>query len=250
MSCFDPALASSPLWALIGGGKAGEGKRQEACSASSCSSPAPLTCSACQAVHYCSRCCSCYINPTSWDQNDNFHHILTPGSTRRLTGLLTNPAARRLPSGRQRQEADTLWPRETLHKATLYSKNHHSLQVLSKQADDIKPAFPPKKGPRQYTAPVCLGCHRPASLLGPRHVPANQALTLIPPVCRCSKCQWPVCGPECEARPIHRAECKVEIWLRYDYLSTYLPWHTTIPVTIMQAAIRRIITRLYYTILH
>ena len=115
MSCFDPALASSPLWALIGGGKAEERK---ACSASSCSSPAPLTCSACQAAHYCSRCCC-------RDQSDSFHQILfTPGTTKGLTGLNTNPAARRLPSACQRREAGILWRRETLHKATSFSKNH------------------------------------------------------------------------------------------------------------------------------
>ena len=48
-------------------------------------------------------------------------------------------------------------------------------------------------GPRQYTAPVCLGCHAPASLSGPR----------------CAQCQWPVCGPGCEARPLHEVECRI-----------------------------------------
>ena len=48
-------------------------------------------------------------------------------------------------------------------------------------------------GPRQYTAPVCLGCHRQVSLTG----------------YRCSTCQWPLCGPDCELRPLHTAECRV-----------------------------------------
>ena len=48
-------------------------------------------------------------------------------------------------------------------------------------------------GPRQYTGPVCLGCHAPASLAG----------------YRCSRCAWPLCGPQCETRPLHRAECAV-----------------------------------------
>ena len=48
-------------------------------------------------------------------------------------------------------------------------------------------------GPRQYTGPVCLGCHAPASLAG----------------YRCSRCSWPLCGPQCETRPLHTAECKV-----------------------------------------
>ena len=49
-------------------------------------------------------------------------------------------------------------------------------------------------GPRQYTRPVCLGCHRPVSL------------TESP---RCSSCQWPLCSPDCELRPLHTAECRV-----------------------------------------
>ena len=48
-------------------------------------------------------------------------------------------------------------------------------------------------GPRQYTAPVCLGCHRLVSLSG----------------YRCSRCQWPMCGKECELLPLHAAECRV-----------------------------------------
>ena len=48
-------------------------------------------------------------------------------------------------------------------------------------------------GPRQYTGPVCLGCHAPASLAG----------------YRCSRCSWPLCGPQCETRPLHTAECAV-----------------------------------------
>ena len=38
-----------------------------------------------------------------------------------------------------------------------------------------------------------LGCHAPASLAG----------------YRCSRCSWPLCGPQCETRPLHTAECKV-----------------------------------------
>lgn len=43
------------------------------------------------------------------------------------------------------------------------------------------------------TPPLCLGCYTPAD-----------GTTL------CSKCGWPVCGPECEEIPAHKnAECKV-----------------------------------------
>ena len=48
-------------------------------------------------------------------------------------------------------------------------------------------------GPRQYTPPLCLGCHRPVSLAG----------------YRCSTCQWPMCGKECELLPLHAAECRI-----------------------------------------
>ena len=50
---FDPALATSPLWNLIGGGKR-DGK-ENVCSLQPCQVKAPLTCSACQAAFYCSR---------------------------------------------------------------------------------------------------------------------------------------------------------------------------------------------------
>ena len=53
---FDPALATSPLWALIGGGKRVAAEKDcQQCSSQPCKAQAPLTCSACQAAHYCSR---------------------------------------------------------------------------------------------------------------------------------------------------------------------------------------------------
>ena len=48
-------------------------------------------------------------------------------------------------------------------------------------------------GPRQYTSPVCLGCHAPVSLSG----------------YRCQTCSWPMCGPQCETLPLHLAECQI-----------------------------------------
>ena len=53
---FDPTLATSPLWALIGGGKRiADEEAWQPCSSQPCKARAPLTCSACQAAHYCSR---------------------------------------------------------------------------------------------------------------------------------------------------------------------------------------------------
>ena len=127
MSCFDPALVSCPLWSLIGGGKS-EGGKEQICSVPTCSKPAPLTCSACQAAHYCSRwvlrlklCCQGTITP--------------PGTTRRPTGPDTSQAAPRLPFAVPRLAVDTWWPRETSLKAISYSRNHHLLQVLPSCSD-------------------------------------------------------------------------------------------------------------------
>jgi len=64
---------------------------------------------------------------------------------------------------------------------------------------DIQPGevifeeVPVTAGPKQYTPPVCLGCHKLVSLTG----------------YRCSKCEWPMCDEKCEKRPIHRGECSI-----------------------------------------
>ena len=48
-------------------------------------------------------------------------------------------------------------------------------------------------GPKQYTAPVCLGCHKFVPLSG----------------YRCPRCDWPMCDEKCANSPLHRAECQV-----------------------------------------
>jgi len=64
---------------------------------------------------------------------------------------------------------------------------------------DIKPGevileeVPVTCGPKQYTAPVCLGCHKLVSLSG----------------YRCPGCDWPMCDENCAKRPIHQGECAV-----------------------------------------
>lgn len=45
-------------------------------------------------------------------------------------------------------------------------------------------------GPKQFTNPVCLGCHKEVGFSF-----------------RCPECEWPLCGPECQARSIHQIEC-------------------------------------------
>lgn len=64
---------------------------------------------------------------------------------------------------------------------------------------DIKPGeiileeMPVTAGPKQYTPPVCLGCHKLVPLTG----------------YRCKGCDWPMCGEECSRKMIHQPECAV-----------------------------------------
>ncbi|KAF2350506.1 SET domain [Trinorchestia longiramus] len=48
-------------------------------------------------------------------------------------------------------------------------------------------------GPKLTSALLCLGCYK----------------TLQEPPYACSKCSWPVCGPECETEGYHPYECQV-----------------------------------------
>ena len=195
MSCFDPALATSPLWALIGGGKS---DKTSTCSSTSCSATAPLTCSACQAAHYCSRCCICFapmLVEIKATFPSHFPHVHL------LVGHLFSPhlPALRLFQKRRKSQNPISYPQGSpkgrlvpaqiqLHlvcspivkdkRPTPCGDQKHCARRSHLQRattdcrcvlrDKIKGASR-KKGPRQYTAPVCLGCHRPASLLGPRY---------------------------------------------------------------------------------
>ena len=171
MSCFDPALASSPLWALIGGGKAEEGKRQT-CSATSCSSPAPLTCSACQAAHYCSRyCCQ--------DQNDSFHDIYSDTREHQRADWSEHksscaPFALRSSKTRGRHLVAT---RNIAQGDLVFQEPPLTAGVF--QSDDIDPAFPQnKKGLASTQRQSALGVTDPPRCWGPG------ALSQIPqPTC-------------------------------------------------------------------
>lgn len=58
-----------------------------------------------------------------------------------------------------------------------------------------EPAF--VVGPKSSTYPLCLSCYTPWPI-------AEDTRPL------CSKCGWPVCGPDCENAPQHRDyECPV-----------------------------------------
>lgn len=58
--------------------------------------------------------------------------------------------------------------------------------------DVILREVPLVMGPKQDTDPLCLGCYR--RLTGSY---------------RCSRCTWPLCGPQCEASAAHQPECEV-----------------------------------------
>lgn len=92
---------------------------------------------------------------------------------------------------------------------------------------DIKPLevileeYPVAVGPYPKTVPQCLECFKPcspgavfktlkkstcATVLSKRHLPSVPADDLY----RCSGCNFPLCGPECEAGPLHsKQECPV-----------------------------------------
>jgi hypothetical protein len=59
---------------------------------------------------------------------------------------------------------------------------------------------PAAAGPKQFTAPACLGCYAQNVV---RYSEENQSHELA----SCSRCGWPVCSEECELAPAHRAEC-------------------------------------------
>ncbi|XP_050334966.1 SET domain-containing protein SmydA-8 [Bactrocera neohumeralis] len=54
-------------------------------------------------------------------------------------------------------------------------------------------------GPKVASAPTCLGCHR--SL--PNPVPPQKNFY------KCSRCSWPLCGPQCENSSHHIDECEL-----------------------------------------
>ncbi|XP_012268035.2 SET domain-containing protein SmydA-8 isoform X2 [Athalia rosae] len=69
-----------------------------------------------------------------------------------------------------------------------------------KPGEEIWSEKPFVVGPKASSYPLCLGCYSPWPPAGPE--------SLDRPLC--SKCQWPVCGPDCEALPCHKDyECKV-----------------------------------------
>ncbi|XP_055373089.1 SET domain-containing protein SmydA-8 [Condylostylus longicornis] len=67
-----------------------------------------------------------------------------------------------------------------------------------KQGDVILRESPLIYGPKITSYPMCLGCHKILP------IPLN-----LNDFYKCSKCTWPLCGPQCEKSPQHIEECKV-----------------------------------------
>lgn len=76
--------------------------------------------------------------------------------------------------------------------------------VASKKLDPGEIIFtetPFAAGPKLDTIPICLGCY-----------------AFVDGSVLCSKCKWPVCGPNCETQTRHAdAECKV-------FSEANIPW--------------------------
>lgn len=81
--------------------------------------------------------------------------------------------------------------------------------MASKDLDEGEEIFveiPFVVGPKAFTYPLCLACYSAWPRLPDTH-------TL------CSKCSWPVCGPECENHPHHKDyECQVCILIQKFFL--------------------------------
>lgn len=80
-----------------------------------------------------------------------------------------------------------------------------------KQGEIILRELPLVYGPKVISSPICLGCNQ---LLVEKHLtPARidrKTKTKIPRnYYKCSKCKWPLCGPDCENSKLHVDECNL-----------------------------------------
>lgn len=64
--------------------------------------------------------------------------------------------------------------------------------------------FPVAAGPKMSSSAKCLGCHK--------HLEIKSSKS---DYYRCSKCQWPMCGKNCENLPPHQEECRLMTAKKY-----------------------------------
>ncbi len=75
-----------------------------------------------------------------------------------------------------------------------------------KPGDIILSEAPLLFGPKQLSAPMCVGCHKawdPALWHRGGSSPDDAEIYF------CSMCGWPLCGSECEKSPFHEPECQL-----------------------------------------
>ncbi|OWR49372.1 hypothetical protein KGM_209725 [Danaus plexippus plexippus] len=76
-----------------------------------------------------------------------------------------------------------------------------------KQGEVILKEKPAVIGPRMYCKVQCLSCGRQL-----QPIPNDDGnMDFI----RCSSCNWPVCGIDCEKAEVHREECKIMVQSKY-----------------------------------
>ncbi|XP_053954619.1 SET domain-containing protein SmydA-8 [Anastrepha ludens] len=68
-------------------------------------------------------------------------------------------------------------------------------------------------GPKVASAPICLGCHR----LLPAPVPPQTNFY------KCTRCSWPMCGPQCESSSMHIDECELMAVRKFNAKIDYDP---------------------------
>uniref|UniRef100_W8B5D3 Protein msta, isoform A n=1 Tax=Ceratitis capitata TaxID=7213 RepID=W8B5D3_CERCA len=68
-------------------------------------------------------------------------------------------------------------------------------------------------GPKVASAPTCLGCHR--TLQAPEPPQTN--------FYKCTRCSWPLCGPQCERSTHHIDECELMTARKFNAKIDYNP---------------------------
>lgn len=80
-----------------------------------------------------------------------------------------------------------------------------------KQGEIILTEPPLVLGPKTVSFPMCLGCNRllePKDLIQPK-VDKKSKIRKPPNYYKCTKCKWPLCGPQCENSKFHVDECNL-----------------------------------------
>ncbi|CAG9564520.1 unnamed protein product [Danaus chrysippus] len=91
-----------------------------------------------------------------------------------------------------------------------YSDSYGRFMIATrdiKQGEVILKEKPAVIGPRMYYKVQCLSCGRQLEPI--QNLDGNMDFI------RCSSCNWPVCGLDCEKAEVHREECKIMVQSHY-----------------------------------